>query len=758
MSRDDFDYTEDRPPRPDDGRFDAPAGRRRSGADRPDEQWLADSSGVRDPGAEPDSDVRRGHHRRSPQDPAFGYPAEPGYGEDPRYPRQPGYGQDSAYGQDSGYGQDPRYGQDPGYLPDPRYGQDPGYGQDPRYGPGAGYGQGAAGYGQDAGYPHDAGYARDAGYGGPQGSGPDDYPTDQPGRAGYGDQTDYGASPGYTLGDRYGASGAGDYGGRTADSGRAGSGSGYADTGWHTNPGRGADPGRPADPAAQRGFDYRSRGEFADQSFGRTPPEADGAGRDLPGSYGESGRFNGQDQYSEPAGYHSGGSPGADAYGRDGYGDQAGFNDGGGYDEQVYRPEPASAGPGQGRGYGQQADDDGYGWRDHVDDRGVTPGGRVGEQPDGVPGMDADDARHNNFFSDFGRDDKVSPPPRRRRRRGRLVVLLAVIVLIGGIGFGGYYAYSKYSSGHGDYIGPGTGSVTFQVKSGQGPDELGPELVAAGIIKSASPFDTAAEKSGKINSLQPGYFLLHKQMSGADAWNLLISPKSRVQSTVGVPDGLRVSKILPILAAKSHLPLADFESAIKDTSALGLPAWAHGNPEGFLWPATYNFAPGASALKILQTIVAQFNTEIAGVNLAAEAKKAHYTEYQVIIAASLLEAEVPPQYYGKVAQVIDNRLNAVPEMTLGFDSTVAYALNKYVYALTQSDLDVNSPYNTTKHLGLPPGPIDSPDLAAITAVLHPEKGDWLYFVTVNKAGLTKFTASSSQIQIYDNEAQRNGLG
>jgi UPF0755 protein len=759
MSRDEFEYTDDRPARRDSGRFDHPDGRRRSRADRPDEQWLADSSGDRAPGAEPDSDLRPGQHRRGQsgpyQDPGTAYPAAPGYGQAAAYPAEPGYGQDALYGQ-GGYGQ----GDQAGYGDRPGYGQTAGYGQDAGYGQAAGYGD-RAGYGQDPLYGHDAGYGQDARRGEQPGYGSADYNSDQFGRPAYGEPDGYGASPGYTLGDRYGASGDGTYGTRPADSGRQGGGGGYADTGWHTNPGLGADPGRPADPGAQRGFDYRSQGEFADQSFGRVPPEPDGPPTDAAGSYGEPGRLNGQGQYGDPAGYHSAGTPGADAYGRDGYGDQAGFNDGGGYDEQVYRPGPLSAGRGQDRGYGQHGDaaDRGYGWQERVDDQGVTPGSRAGEQPAGLPEMDADDARHNGFFSGFGRDDNVSPPPRRRRRgRGRLVALLSVVVLLGVVGFGGYYAYNKYSKAHGDYTGQGTGSVTFQVKAGQYPDELGPELVAAGVIKSASPFDTAATKSGKTSLLQPGYFQLHKQMSGAAAWAMLINPKSRLQSTVGVPDGYRVSKILPILAAKSRIPLANFETAIKDTSALGLPAWAHGNPEGFLYPATYDFPPGATALQILQTIVKQFNTEIASANLSAEARKAHYSEYQVIIAASLLEAEVPPQYYGKVAEVIDNRLNAVPEMTLGFDSTVAYALNKYVYNLTQSDLDVNSPYNTTKHAGLPPGPIDSPDLAAINAVLHPQKGDWLYFVTVNKAGLTKFTASSSQIQIYDNEAQRNGLG
>jgi UPF0755 protein len=337
------------------------------------------------------------------------------------------------------------------------------------------------------------------------------------------------------------------------------------------------------------------------------------------------------------------------------------------------------------------------------------------------------------------------------------IAIIAVLVVLAGGGVGAYVVYTKYAAAHGNYTGSGSGSVLIQVKSGQFAEELAPELVKAGVIKSARPFISAAEASGKTNDLEPGYFRLHKQMNAALAWALLINPSSRVQTKVTVPDGLRVSKILPILAKDTGIPLAQFTSALADPSALGLPSWAHNNAEGFLWPATYNFQPGVTALQVLRTMVAQFNTEIANMNLAASAKHARFTEYEVIITASLLEGEVPPRYYAQVSKVIDNRLNMVPQMSLGLDSTVAYALNKYIYNLSQSDLDVNSPYNTLKHLGLPPGPIDSPDAAAINAVLHPAHGDWIYFVTVNKSGKTLFTDSSAQIRIWDLEAQKNGL-
>jgi UPF0755 protein len=376
--------------------------------------------------------------------------------------------------------------------------------------------------------------------------------------------------------------------------------------------------------------------------------------------------------------------------------------------------------------------------------------------------MDADDERHSGFFSGFAsnEDDHYGKQPRRKRKRGisaGTIALVVVIVVLAGIGGVGYHFYSVYKSRHASYTGSGYGSVVVTVDPGANALSIAPELQRLGVIESIDPFVKAADESSNPTGLQQGRFKLHEHMGPSQAWALLLDPKSRVKSQVTVPDGLRYSKILPILATQSGIPLSQFESAIKDTAALGLPSYAHGNPEGYLYPATYDTVPGDTALKILQTAVAQFKTEMANLNLAAKAKVAQFTESQVITEASLLEAEVPPTYYAKVARVIDNRLTAVPQMYLGLDSTIAYATNTYVYNLTQSDLNVKSPYNTRLHLGLPPGPIDSPDLTAIEAVLHPAQGNWTYFCTVNKHGLTLFTNSASQFQVWSNEAKQNGV-
>ena len=131
------------------------------------------------------------------------------------------------------------------------------------------------------------------------------------------------------------------------------------------------------------------------------------------------------------------------------------------------------------------------------------------------------------------------------------------------------------------------------------------------------------------------------------------------------------------------------------------------------------------------------------------------TPYQAIIVASLVESESKVDAdRPKIAQVIYNRLaRGMPQQ---LDSTVLYGLNKFGIIASDKDLTSPSPYNTYKHKGLPPGPIDSPGAAAIQAVLHPAAGNWLYFVTVNpKTGDTRYTSSPAQFQQFRQELAHN---
>ena len=355
-----------------------------------------------------------------------------------------------------------------------------------------------------------------------------------------------------------------------------------------------------------------------------------------------------------------------------------------------------------------------------------------------------------------GLDDTGSRWGRRGRRRRRVSRILApalALVLLAVLGAGAYKIYRHFQSP--DYSGPGTGEVTVQVPTNASAFSLAPELVKLGVVASTSSFISAAKSSSNPEGLEPGFFRLRHHMNSALAWKMLLNPAARIQTTVTIPEGLREAQILQTLEAKTGTSASKFAAALKDTAALGLPSYARGNPEGYLFPATYDFNPGTSALAMLQAMVARFNQEATSINLPAAAKTAQLTENQVITVASILEAEAgAPKYYPEVAEVIYNRLNN--GMFLELDSTVNYALHRFGVSLTNAQLQVNSPYNTFIHKGLPPGPIDSPGNAAIEAALHPDQGDLLYFVTVNlKTGLTLFTSSPTQFQQFENECNQN---
>jgi UPF0755 protein len=643
-----------------------------------------------------------------------------------------------------------------------------------------------------ADYYPEPGY-RDSGYSEP-GSGTDPgwnrsvYQTDP--RGGRTDPNAY-----YDQPDSYG--GRGDYAG----------GSGYDDGGGYAEPyGGGEGTYQAADPYAN-GQPYDNGQSYdSGQSYDNGQPYDDrqgyGRGSDYNGYGGydagaqpgyDTGAQSGYDTGTQPGydtgtqpGYDSGAQPGYDTvaqpgydYRDDSYAGQPGYDRGGPYDDY------SQAGSGPVRAYRGDdryaADDDPSGWRGQQGgigapgnvgggyepvsqrERGYQRGAAGEDRPLGGSrrsgrGMQADEDRHSGFFSGFpGEEEDVNYGRKRRRGIGAgMIALIIFVVVILGIGGVGYHYYSEYQSRHASYSGSGFGTVDIIVKPGDSFDTIAPQLLSKGVIAAIDPWDSFV--ADKPDALQPGEFKLHEHMSPALAWALLVNPKSKVDSNVTIVDGRRVSLILANLAADTGIPLSQFQAAAKETSKLGLPSFANGNLEGYLYPATYPYVPGSTtALQILQMAVHEFSVVTGSINLAAGARHAQFSEEQVITEASLLEAEVGPKYYKDVARTLDNRL--IDNMPLQLDSTVAYATGKYIYALTSSDLHVNSPYNTFLHTNLPPGPIDSPDVTAINAVLHPapSSDNWIYFVTVNKAGLTLFTNSASQFQTWSQEAKNNGL-
>lgn len=342
-----------------------------------------------------------------------------------------------------------------------------------------------------------------------------------------------------------------------------------------------------------------------------------------------------------------------------------------------------------------------------------------------------------------------SASPRRGRGCLAVVVALAIIVAVGAFGYvKGVSAIKGWLADPADYPGPGHGSVVVQVESGDTSADIGSSLLKAHVVKSVEAFTEAAKADDKSLGIQVGYYRMKLEMTGAGALALMLEPSALVSDSVTVPEGMRAGEILDTVAAHSSLTPAQLKAAYADTAALGLPSYAHGDAEGYLYPATYPVTPGTTAADLLRTMTGRFAEEASSLDLTAGAAALGYSPTDIVIIASLVQAEASrSEDMPKVARVIYNRLAA--GMALQFDSTLHYAVDsRGVIQTTDSLRDLDTPYNSYDLTGLPPTAIDSPGQVALDAALHPAAGRWLYFVTVDlSTGETLFANTFTQHQV-----------
>jgi UPF0755 protein len=364
-----------------------------------------------------------------------------------------------------------------------------------------------------------------------------------------------------------------------------------------------------------------------------------------------------------------------------------------------------------------------------------------------------------------GSDDHYEPHylggSRKKKRgfSGCFAVIVALAVILGGayfVGSRGYHYLKDHLSSAEDYPGPGHGQVLFQVRSGDTVSEIGRELKQKGVVASVQAFmDASHGKTG----IQVGYYQLKKKMAAQDAFKVLIDPKHILTTKVTVPEGLRVSDTVAILAARTKYSTQQFESALQDTAALGLPSYAKGDPEGYLFPSTYGFGPKEKPADMLKDMVDRWKQAADENDLEAGAEAQGKTPAEIMTIASLIQAEGRGSDMPKISRVIYNRLDGPGDQggtngLLQIDATVNFALDrKGVVAVTTDETqNTQSPYNTYLHPGLPPGPINSPGDAAMKAALHPADGPWYYYVTVNlRTGETKFGTTYQEFLQYKQE-------
>jgi UPF0755 protein len=340
--------------------------------------------------------------------------------------------------------------------------------------------------------------------------------------------------------------------------------------------------------------------------------------------------------------------------------------------------------------------------------------------------------------SDLGMKPETEPEPERRQPPrhvfGCLAVLLAAAVLAGA-GFVAYHygvgALKDFFRPPPDYKGAGSGRVLVEVRHGDYAPDIGRSLVVRQVVKSTEAFTDAARDNPRSVGIQPGLYQLRRHMSAASALAVLVDPANRVRDMVTIPEGLRVDQIVALLVKNTKFSARQYDAVLARPDRLGLPSYANGSVEGYLFPATYELSPTATPASILTAMVRRFRTAADDLRLPAQAKALGYSPHDVMTVASIVQAEGRLEKdFPKIARVVYNRLQRHKPLQL--DTTIVYIFKTSgKLTTTDSQRAVDSPYNTYRHAGLPPTPITAPGEQAIKAALSPTPGRWLYFVTTD---------------------------
>ncbi|WP_263373475.1 endolytic transglycosylase MltG [Granulicella aggregans] len=284
------------------------------------------------------------------------------------------------------------------------------------------------------------------------------------------------------------------------------------------------------------------------------------------------------------------------------------------------------------------------------------------------------------------------------------------------------------------YLPFGPSSETFvDIPTGTSGTAIGQQLAKTGIIRSPYAFDLMRAQKG--GTLKAGEYRFDHPAPLAEVYARLIKGDVYTR-TVAIPEGFNLFDIAAAVESAGLGTKASFLAAARQHTELIADLSPHATSlEGYLFPDTYHFSRHATPQQMLAIMVRRFRQVTTQLGLP----KASNT---IVILASLIEKEVSVDSERPlVASVFENRL--AKSMPLQTDPTVIYAAlleNRYRGTIYASDLKSDSPYNTYRHPGLPPGPICSPGVAALRAAISPAKSDFLYFVS-DANGHSRFAAT-----------------
>jgi UPF0755 protein len=339
--------------------------------------------------------------------------------------------------------------------------------------------------------------------------------------------------------------------------------------------------------------------------------------------------------------------------------------------------------------------------------------------------------------------------------------LIAAVVMIALLGLGTSRAYDWWNFNVNTPISSTSQPVVFQVDPGELPGQVSDDLFAQHLIRDRNAFDLYLRFTGAGSQFEAGSFLLNRNMTMAQIVDALQHGKS-TQVSVTIPEGFPLREQAKYVAKSGLGTAAGYLAVAAEPSwattydfLASRPAKASPPLEGYLFPDTYQVEPGdlhglvkAQLDQFGNVFSAALRAQIAksGANRPAE------TVESIVILASMVDREANTATdRGKVCSVYYNRLKR--NMPLGVDATLLYALGRLTPEPTFAELQLNSPFNTRIHTGLPPGPISNPGKAALMACIDPPRTSFLFYFT-DRQGTTHFETNQ---QDFDRDIQIYGL-
>jgi len=303
-----------------------------------------------------------------------------------------------------------------------------------------------------------------------------------------------------------------------------------------------------------------------------------------------------------------------------------------------------------------------------------------------------------------------------KKPRSLVALALAVIFLCGG------YFFNATRAPGGD-----ASPVIVEVAPGSPLGRIAGQLADRGLIKNARAFQALAYLRRVQNQIQVGEFEISPVMP-ADHILLQLTRGRSIQHPITIPEGHRITEIAAALEEKGLASRDSFIQMTRDAKVIDSFGLGVDSLEGYLFPETYHFSKFTSERTILNVMVATFRERVMKPEVLDRAQAMNLTLHQAVTLASLIEKETGmEEERPRISSVFHNRLKL--NMKLQTDPTVIYALENFDGNLRKKDLFIDSPYNTYRYRGLPPGPIANPGLKSILAALTPEETDYLFFVS-----------------------------